>query len=359
MRRLISAGLAALMITAVAPATAATGLELFLKVPWSLGIHLFQWMNRDQKKVLYVEVMAEGADLETARHSGFRMSVERAVGVIVSSETEVRDQRIRRDEIITYASGFVSDYKLVDQTQRSGRTLIKMQVWVSHSALRDRLLNESRGSGQIEGGRISEQIQSFKHSRESGDRLLESVLVDYPQRAFDIVMQPTQVIVDNDRRMFLVVPFTMTWNGHYITSLKEAVKTINQRTDCGGWLSICQNLQSRIQVGDVTSYFDDQVAALAMQRHMITSRPVLETTLFDSQGRAVARECYSLPELTQDQYVHRPFVGGFDRGGHGVLIWNRQVSAHITIHLDPLPVKNLDRVDIRAVRQAQCPQARR
>ena len=122
MRRLISAGLAALMFTVAVPATAATGLELFLKVPWSLGIHLYQWMSRDQKKVLYVEVMAEGADLEAARQSAFRMAVERAVGVIVSSETEVRDQKIRRDDIITYASGFVSDYKLVDQAQRGGRT---------------------------------------------------------------------------------------------------------------------------------------------------------------------------------------------------------------------------------------------
>jgi len=90
MRRLISAGLAALMLTAVSPTTAATGLELFLKVPWSLGIHLFKWMNKDDKKVLYVEVTAEGADLESARQSAFRMAVERAVGVIVSSETEVR-----------------------------------------------------------------------------------------------------------------------------------------------------------------------------------------------------------------------------------------------------------------------------
>ena len=356
MRRLISVGLAALVLTVSVPAKAATGLELFLKVPWSLGIHLVQWMARDQKKVLYVEVMAEGADLETARQSAFRMSVERAVGVIVSSETEVRNQRIRRDEIITYASGFVSDYKLVDQTQRGNRTWIKMQVWVSHSALRDRLLNESRGSGQIEGGRISEQIQSFQHSRQSGDRLLESVLADYPQRAFDISMKPTQVVVDNDRRMFLIVPFDMTWNGHYVNSLKEAVKTINQRTDCGGWFSLCQNVQAKIQVGDVTSYFDDQVAVLAMQRHMITSQPVLEATFYDATGRAVGRDCWNLPELTQNDYAPRPFV---DVGGGQATVWNRRVSAHLAVHLDVLPVKNLDRVDIRAVRQAQCPQARR
>jgi len=356
MRRIISAGLAALMIGASAPAQALTGIEIFLKVPWSLGIHLYQWMNQDQKKVLYVEVMAEGADLESARQSAFRMAVERAVGVIVASETHVQNQRIQRDDIITYAAGFVSDYRLVDQTQRGNRTWVKMQVWVSHSSLRDRLLNESRGSGQVEGGRISEQIQSFQHSRQSGDRLLESVLADYPQRAFDIVMRPTQVLVDNDRRMFLIVPFDMSWNTNYIRSLAEAVKTINQRTDCGGWFSLCQNVQARIQVGDVTSYFDDQVAVLAMQRHMITSQPVLEATFYDTSGRAVGRDCWNLPELTQHDYAPRPFV---DIGGGQAQVWNRRVSGHLSVHLDALPVKNLDRVEIRAVRQAQCPQAGR
>lgn len=356
MRRALAAGLSALMISITIPALANPGLELFLKVPWSLGIHLFKWMEKDDKKVLYIEVTAEGANLESARQSAFRMAVERAVGVIVSSETEVGNQRIRRDDIITYASGFVSDYKLVDQIQRGDRTWVKMQVWVSHSSLRDRLLNQSRGSGQIEGGRIAEQIQSFKHSRESGDRLLDSVLSDYPTRAFDITMQSTQVIVDNDRRMFLVVPFSMSWNSNYVSSLKEAIKTINQRADCGGWFSLCQNMQSRIRVADVTGYFDDTVAVRAMQQHMITSQPALEATLYDSSGRAVGKDCWNVPELTQDQYVHRPFV---DLDGGGVTIWNRTVSAQIMVHLDALPVKNLDRVEIRAVRLAQCPQVRR
>ena len=333
-------------------------LDIFLKVPWSLGIHLYQWISKDQKKVMYVEVMAEGADLETARQSGFRMSVERAVGVIVSSETEVRDQRIRRDEIITYASGFVSDYKLVDQTQRNGRTLIKMQVWVSHSALRDRLLNESRGSGQIEGGRISEQIQSFKHSRESGDRLLESVLVDYPQRAFDIAVEPTRVQVDAQRNAYLQVSFRMNWNADYARSLQEAIKAINQRTDCGGWFSICNNFETVITVGGTTSYFDDRVAFDLMHRHMLISRPVLEIRMLDVYDRIVTRECWDFHPLTQYQYTNTPLV---DLGGNSVRIstGGRGVRGDIFLPLSALPTQNLNRVDVRAVRSAQCSQGQR
>jgi len=340
------------MCLPTAPVQATSGVELFLKIPWSLGIHLYQWMNRDNRKVLYVEVTAEGADLDQARHSGFRMAVERAVGVIVSSETEVSGQRLSRDEIITYASGVVHDFRLVDQVQRGDRTWVKMQVWVSHSSLMNRLLNQSRDRGMIEGGRISEQIESFRHSRESGDRLLTSVLNDFPSRAFDIRLGNTRVIVDSNRATYLQVPFVLGWNSHYTASLQEAVKTINQRTDCGGWLSVCNNLQSTISVGGVTSYFDDAVAYDLIHRHTLISRPVLELTLFDSSNRSVFRGCWNLPELTQDQYTARPFV---DLGGYRVVISpDRSVSSNIYVPLDKLPVRNLDRAEIRPVRQNQC-----
>ena len=355
-----SALLALAFICSTSTFAQGNALDIFLKVPWSLGIHLYKWISEDQKKVMYVEVMAEGADLETARQSAFRMSVERAVGVIVSSETEVRDKRIRRDEIITYASGFVSDYKLVDQTQRNGRTLIKMQVWVSHSALRDRLLNESRGSGQIEGGRISEQIQSFKHSRESGDRLLESVLVDYPQRAFDIAVEPTRVQVDAQRNANLQVTFRMRWNADYARSLQEAIKAINQRKDCGGWFSICNNFASKIIVGDTTSYFDDRVAFDLMHRHMLISHPVLEIRMLDVNGRIVTRECRDFQPLTQNLFTNTPLVklgGGdveislIDGGG--------SIRGDYSLQLSSLPTQNLDRVDVIASRLAQCLQTQR
>lgn len=347
---LIMAG--ALGLAPVTASAASPGVELFLKIPWNLGISLYQWVNRDDRKVLYVEVTAEGADLEQARQSAFRMAVERAVGVIVSSETGVQNQRISRDEIITYASGFVHDFRLVDQTQRGSRTWVKMQIWVSHSSLRDRLLNESRSSGQVEGGRISEQIQSFRHSRESGDRLLTSVLNDYPSRAFDIRVGATRVLVDANRSTFLQVPFVIGWNGHYITSLQEAVKTINQRSDCGGWFSLCQNVQSIIAVGGTTAYFDDSVAYDLVHQHTLISAPVLELTIFDTSGRPVMRDCWNLPDLTQDQYAPRPFV---DLGGYRVTIHpSRSVASNIFVPLDRLPVSGMDRVEIRAIRQKQC-----
>lgn len=353
MRRIASVLVAGMLLVSVPTHAMAPGLEAFLKVPWSLGIYLIKSTVKDTKQVFYVEVVAEGENLEAARQSALRMAVERAVGVIVASETETAKQRLKRDDITTYASGFVHDYKLVDQTQRGSRTWVKMQVWVSHSHLRDRLLNQSRADGQIEGGRISEKIRSFQHSRTNGDRLLNTVLSDYPHRAFDINLAPTQVVVDPQRTVYLQVPLTMTWSEHYIKSLQSALSAINQRPDCGGWLSVCRNVQSKIIVGGESAHFDDDVALSLMQRHMLTSRPVLELSILDTHGRTVSRTCWDIPELTQNHYHPRPFV---DLGGGQVLINGRNsLRTDIFLPLDQMPVDSLDRAEIRAIRAEKCP----
>jgi len=350
------AGLIGLLIFCSATVSAQS-LDTFLRVPWGLGIHLFQWVFKDNVKVLYAEVTAEGADLESARQSAFRMAVERSVGVVISSETQARNQQLERDEIITYASGYVVDFKLVDQVQRNNRTWVKMQVWVSPTALRDRLLSKSSTVGRIEGGKISAQIESFQYSRQNSDKILNSVLLDYPQRAFNIALSPSRVEVGNDRRMVLAIPFALGWNKHYINSLKDAVKTINQRPDCTGWISYCTNLQAIIYVDNIFSVFDDVAALNLINENMHTSRPVLQVSIFDSSGQVRLQSCYAIHALTPN--LATPSHGGY---GPFVQMGHREVKidgSHyiretIRIPLDNVNTKDLDRVDLAVVRLHQC-----
>jgi hypothetical protein len=127
------------------------------------------------------KLIGEGATAEQARQQGFRLAVEHAVGTVVASETEVRNDRQARDEIITYASGYVDRFEVVEQQRVGNRVLVNMKVWVRPSRIANRLLNRSATAGGVEGGRISTQIQTLQHERTSGDRLLKSVLADYPK----------------------------------------------------------------------------------------------------------------------------------------------------------------------------------
>ena len=205
-----------------------------MTVPWSLGIHLAEWVVKERQKTFYVEVTADGSSLEQARHSAFRIATERAVGVVILSETETANSRLKRDEIISYASGYVDEYKIVDQTERQGRIWIKAQVWIKHSAIANRLLAGSVEPGKIDGERHSAQLSSLKHQQLSGDSLLSAVLNDFPKRSFVTKAGKTQIEVQPDRTTQLAIDFTAYWDYRYLEALSESLKNLKPKTPiCG------------------------------------------------------------------------------------------------------------------------------
>lgn len=355
MMRRAATALAVCALLGTTPAQAQTSplVEMLTPSPLSVGILLAKWVFREEKKMLYVEVVAEGVTLQEAREQAFRMAVERTVGTIVASETEVQDSRIARDEIITYASGFVNDYRLVKQISVASGVQVRMQVWVSHNNLRDRLLSRSSGDARIEGGRIAEQIRSFQHERSSGDRLLETVLRDFPQRAFDVQVHRTEVRVDDRRRTFLQIPITLSWSADYVRSLTEAVKAINQRPECDSMWRVCNPRPvSMIQVPGVRAFFDDSVAHDLMHKHMIIERPQVLVQIRDTANRVQYRGCYSVKELDHSDWSNRYFVG---LGGYIATINSALVERFtVSVPLENVRVDGLDRVDVSLVRVRSC-----
>jgi len=112
LKRLLIAVSASVVLTSAQGVTIADA----LRSPLGTGISVARWIYETaSEKVLYVEVIGEGATVEQARQQGFRLAVEHAVGTVVSSETEVRNDRQVRDEIITYASGYVDRFEVVEQ----------------------------------------------------------------------------------------------------------------------------------------------------------------------------------------------------------------------------------------------------
>lgn len=187
--------LLATVSVSVALTAHASVVELLLPTPWGIGIGIVRWIHEGSNQVLYVEAVGQGSTQEQARQQAFRLAVEHAVGTVIASETEVRGARLARDEIITYASGYVDRFEIVRQQQVGNQVQVQMKIWVKHNKLANRLLNKSETHGTIAGGRISEQLKSLQHTRSSGDRLLNTVLADYPTRAFDIKLDHTRVFL--------------------------------------------------------------------------------------------------------------------------------------------------------------------
>jgi hypothetical protein len=111
-------------------------------MPSPLGIVLTvgKWIYdaSTRKQVYYIEVAGQGSNPTEARDNGFRLAVEQAIGSLISSETEVQNGRIVRDEIISYASGFVDRFEIIETRTTGTGTLVFMRVWVKRSDLSDR-----------------------------------------------------------------------------------------------------------------------------------------------------------------------------------------------------------------------------
>lgn len=268
----------------------------------TVGKWIYDSVSKDQ--VYHIEVAGEGRNTEEARTVAFRTAVEQAIGSIVSSETEVQNGRIVRDEIISYASGYVDRYEVVSQEASPIGAKIVMKIWVRRSALSNRLLNRSEKAGEIDGPRASVQLSTLNQERANGDRLVQTVLNDFPKRAFDIELKSTELKYSN-RQGMLDVPFKVTWNQDYLKSLWTALEVTSQKSN---------NPQATIIVGSGgwfrgfggTLTFDDVGKLQQVAGNMVGSRPAVLITIKSNSNTVLLRQCYRWPELDHnDGYVVR------------------------------------------------------
>jgi len=344
--------LAALMAGFLATPVIASPPSWLVPSPLSVVLTVGSWIMKDRVEVFYVQVQAHGRDETDAREQALRLAVNQAVGSLLLSHTEIKNGDVVRRDIINYSSGHIHDFKILDRSYRDGGVLIRADVWVRKSRIADRLLNESRAAGKIEGGRISTQIETFHAERQGADRVLAAVLTDYPQRAYDITVGNTRVSVHN-RVTYLEVPVSIRWNQQFVNSLAEAIQTVNPNPQCSGWLANCRHITTTVTVGRQQAWFDDDKTYWIFQRALIQPRPQILLDLQDSRGHSVKKICFQVPQI--DHSVYAPWYFA-DVGGSDIRInVNTERSGPLMLETQNLPVNQLDRVSVSVVPLSQCP----
>jgi hypothetical protein len=328
--------------------------KVIMPTPVSVALTIGKWLMQDSKKLYYIEVESRAETFFQAKNEGFRLATEHALGSLVLSESHVTNGRLSRDEIITYSSGYVDNFEIVQRDDVAGGVILKMKVWVAHSAIANRLLNQSTKDGQVEGERVATQIATLNHQRQSGDRLLSTVLSDFPHRAFDIKLDKTKVVYTNQRTAQLYVGFYINWNINYLNSMAEALTAINQRTQCG-LLSRQVHCQGSYQVEiarpgfsrNTRTYFDDDVTGRMFQDQVWNKRPGIVLTLRDFNGNQLSKQCYPNFHMIWNYINFEP--------GKNITVRGDYVKWMDTyVDLTGLPVERLDKVEITVVSGHGC-----
>ena len=209
----------------------------------------------------YIRTTGLGNTYEEAKHNAFKEAIEYQVGVVIASERESYNEKLIKNEILAYSSAFVDEYKIISQQNIGNKVQVVVDVKLSLLRLSDRILSKGKDSKNIDGAKHNTQYKSFLENKNNGDRILASVLNDYPRRAYDINQSDYVVKVDTYRNLTLTIPYTLAWNPNYVASLHDAIQLVSDGKP-SLWSQekgFAQQYPSTVRVGSEKYYFNEFV----------------------------------------------------------------------------------------------------
>jgi len=370
----------AAVVAQPASVQAQSSASFFVPGPISVVLQIGRWLTQDSRKLYFIEVESSGTTFYAAKNEGFRLAVEQAVGSLVTSEAHARDGAMVRQETIAYSSGYVDKFEVLDRTEVLGtrsRVTVRMRVWVSHSAIADRLLYQSRATTGIDGERAAAAAATVLNERQSGDRVTGAVLADFPRNAFDVTAESVRVSLDRNRQVQLEVPYRIRWNYNYLVSLGETLGATAQQPVAGfcdrypndrncASTSYVHLISGRPPSGtgrwfgwNNTYGYQDSVRVDQIRQAVAATRPQVRLTVLDDSNRTLFRRCVSHPELDHNIGTQAPrmYFAEFQNSPvraviNGDLVIRAQES--INIGSDTRLLENMYRVDLQVVRQGEC-----
>ncbi|QWD94569.1 hypothetical protein C2759_10450 [Polynucleobacter sp. MG-Unter2-18] len=269
--------------------------------PLTIALTVGQWLVKDSQKAYYVQVESTAATPAQARAEGFKLAVGQAVGTLVVAESEVKNQQLVRNEIIQYSSGYIQDFKILGETHVGSMTRVVMDVWVTESKIADRLLNVSKADGAVDGEKSAAQYRSNLNQMQSGDRLLELILNDFPSKSFDIKAGKS-IVTMPARSIQIQIPINISWNKEYISSLTEVLDKVRQGRTAnyyGGpnWAAVIR-YKNKSDWSMSTASFRDTIKLELIESNLIKSEPLIKLIIKDEAGYHLFGQCFRYPGLS-------------------------------------------------------------
>ena len=262
-------------------------------------------------------VIGNGRTLDEAKIDGFNSAIEFAVGFVILSDKEAKNDKLVRDDIAKHSAGYIDDFKIIDQMNSSRGVTVVMDVDVKSSKIAERMLNRGKTEGVLEGDKLSDQYNSYLKERKTGDRFIKTVLSSYPRNAYNIEQGNPAFILDSNRNSIIVIPYKVSWNYEWIVALKESLSVIQDGDSRSGNRIRVTARKPGDWVGASDSYdFNDSVRVKQITEVLSVSTHVL-VKIIAKNGSTIYTGCFAnLDQNVEDYYQ-------FSR--------NRQVLGHDTV----------------------------
>jgi hypothetical protein len=152
--------------------------------------------------------------LEEACHATF--------GSTVASAQASSDGRLTQDEVISYSGCYVERYEILERDRLvNGEVVVTVAATVRGNKLSNRLLGESVHDQPFSGEQHAGRISTYQQNMQESDRLVDAVLRDFPQRAYDIEIAKIRTQVKPNRTGYVRIDYLVNVNDNYLSSLKN------------------------------------------------------------------------------------------------------------------------------------------
>jgi hypothetical protein len=176
----------------------------------------------------YARVLGTGRTFEEAKLNGFQLAVEIAVGAVVVTEKKSVNNSLVRDQVLKHSSGYVDDFKIIDQSQTNSGYSLTMDVKVKSSKIAEVILDTGdKGNNTFDTQRIIAQYNTIINERNDAERLIDNLLKDYPKNSFIVTKFPSKIVMSSNRDMILHIPYSFKWSDAWIETFLETVGRVS------------------------------------------------------------------------------------------------------------------------------------
>jgi hypothetical protein len=250
----------------------------------------------------YARVLGTGKTFEEAKLNGFQIAVEIAVGTVVVTEKKSINDTLVRDKVLKHSSGYVDDFKIIDQSQTNSGYALTMDVKVKSSKIAEIILNTGdKGNGTFDTQRIMAQYKTIANERNDAERLIDNLLDEYPKNSFILTKIPTKIAMNSNRDMVLHVPYTFKWSDAWIENFLETVGRVSDpKLSDNNVISVIHKKRKPTMFSDyeeVVLHIDDHTIYKKVFEKVWTTIYIV-VTLEDVNNKVMYVECnYKFPNF--------------------------------------------------------------
>lgn len=255
-------------------------------------------------KLYYIRVESTAANESVAVDQALREAVERAVGTLLVSKQEIKNNVVTKNEILKHSSGYIETYKILSSVSVGNLRRVVVDAWVTQSRIADRLLIESSPGAGIKGDQIEKTYGSYGDQKKSAEIIVKDFLQSFPAQAFEIGISNTLAEVSGDR-LYIVIRGKIRLQDTYVAALSDLVARTGGKKS-KGLSSFLDSPNIKIMqrtrwTSDEYEYSSDLVGKIieAAGEPNARIRPVFRASVTDSQGLAQFSACFNMYSYTE------------------------------------------------------------